>query len=77
MKESRIFATKIPIYAYDFSLRKIKTIFIKKNVALITRSISFFSTPSLGFRIGVQSRKTATLAVSGNQAFVAEWEQTG
>ena len=57
--------------------RKAKPISIKKNVAHITWSIPFLSTTSLDFRIAVQSRKTANVAVSGNQAFVAELEPTG
>ena len=43
----------------------------------IFRSISFYFTTSVGFRIAAKSRKTATLAVSGNQAFVDNWEPTG
>jgi len=39
--------------------------------------LRFPSTTSVGFRIAAQSRKTATVAVSGNQAFVDKWERTG
>ena len=85
MEESRISPPKIPIRAsvfrQPFSMvevyRKAKPISIHKNVAPITRSIPFLSTTSLDVRIAVQSLKTATVAVSGNQAFVAEWEQMG
>ena len=85
MEESRISPPKIPIRASVFRqpfpmvevYRKAKPISKKKNVAPITRFIPFRSTTSLGFIITVQSQKTATVAVSGNQAFVAEWEQTG
>ena len=85
MKESRILTPKIPIRAsvfrQQFSMAEVyikaKPISIKKNVAPITWSIPFLLTTSLGFRIAFQSRKTATVAVSGNRAFVAEWEQTG
>ena len=57
--------------------KKANLISIKKNVALITRSIPLLSTNSVSFRIAVQSRKNAFVAVSGNQAFVAEWEPIG
>ena len=85
MKERRILAPKIPIRAsafrQEFSMakvyRKAQALFIKKNVVHLTQSIPFLSTTSLSFRIAVQCRKTATVAVSGNRAFVAEWEQTG
>ena len=83
-KESRILAPKISIRAsvfrQPFSMvqvyRKAEPISSMKNVAPISRSIPFLSTISLGFRIAFQSLKTATVAVSGNQAFVADWEQT-
>ena len=85
MKERRILPPKIPIRASVFRqqflmvevYRKAEPIAIKTNVAPITRSILFRSTTSMSYRIVVQSRKTATVAVSGNRAFVAEWEQTG
>ena len=85
MKERRILASKIliraSVFRQQFSMakvyRKAQALFIKKNVAPLTQSIPFLSTTSLSFRIAVQSRKTATVAVSGNRAFVAEWEQTG
>ena len=85
MEESRISPPKIPIRASVFRqpfpmvevYRKAIPISIHKNVAPITRSIPFLSKTSLDFRIAVQSLKTATVAVSGNQAFVAVWEQTG
>ena len=85
MNERRIWAPKIPIRAsvfrQQFSMakvyRKAQALFIKKNVAPLTQSIPFISMTSLSFRIAVKSRKTATVAVSGNRALVAEWEQTG
>ena len=85
MKERRILALKIliraSVFRQQFSMakvyRKAQALFIKKNVVHLTQSIPFLSTTSLSFRIAVQSRKTATVAVNENQAFVAEWEPTG
>ena len=85
MEKRRIWAPKIPIRAavfrQQFSMakvyRKAQALFIKKNLAPLNQSKPFLSTTSRSFRITVQSRKTATMAVSGNRAFVAEWEPTG
>ena len=85
MKESRILTPKIliraSVFRQQFSMvkvyRKAQALFIKKNVAPLTQSIPFISMTSLSFRIAVKSRKTATVAFSGNQVFVDNWEPKG
>ena len=53
------------------------SIITSKNGAPLIWSIPFDSTTSVGFTIAVQSQKRATVARSGNRAFVDDRELTG